>query len=224
MEKTSKSKISCDAILFDLDCVLIDSTGCIIRHWKTWADQHGINLEKIMQIAYGLRTIETMRLVAPHLDLAKEEEQFTANEIIDTEGIVAIKGAHQILSALPEGAWSIVTSGSSKLVKARLKESGLPNPNILITADDVIQGKPAPEPYLMGAKRLGITPEQCVVVEDAPAGIEAGKNAGMRVIGVASTHTREELLEIGADFLIDELINLTIRTTGNGHHLAIELE
>ncbi len=177
-----------------------------------------------MQIAYGIRAIETIRLVAPHLDAVKEAEQFIAHEVIDTAGVIAIEGAYQILAALPEGTWAIVTSGSLESVEARLMKAELPIPKILVTADDVNQGKPDPEPYLVGAKRLGVAAERCVVIEDSPAGIEAGKKAGMRVIGIASTHTRKELLEKGADMVIDKLINLNIRETASGHRLVIQME
>jgi sugar-phosphatase len=111
-----------------------------------------------------------------------------------------------------------------ELVKARLTKTGLPIPKILVTAEDVDQGKPAPEPYLVGAKRLGAASERCVVIEDAPAGIKAGKKAGMWVIGIASTHTRKELLEKGADVVIDKLINLNVQETANEHRMVIRIE
>ncbi len=152
------NQLACDAILFDLDGVLIDSTSCIIRHWKVWADKHDLDLNKIMQVAHGMRTIETIRLAAPHLDAVKEEEQFTKREIADSDGVVAIEGANQILSSLPDGKWTIVTSGCLELVKARMAKTGCRSQN-LVTADDVSQGKPAPEPYLVGAKRLGVVPK-----------------------------------------------------------------
>ena len=216
------NSLECDAILFDLDGVLLDSTGCFSRHWKDWAERHGLDFEQIRGMAHGVRTIETMRLVAPHLDVEKEAEQFNTNEVVDTAGVVAIEGAQQVLEALPEGSWAIVTSGSSGLARARLRQAGLPMPSILVTADDVRQGKPAPEPYLRGAERLGIAAERCVVIEDAPAGITAGKKAGMRVIGIPFTHQQEELLEHGADMVINQLTQLQIRETGDG--LVIEIE
>ncbi len=161
-----------------------------------------------MQVAHGLRTIETMRCVAPHLDLEKEAERFTAIEIVDTEGVVKIKGASQILASLPGHVWAIVTSGSQELAQARLRRAGLPIPEILISGEDVKQGKPAPEPYLLGAKRMGKAVEQCVVVEDSPAGIAAAKAAGMRAIAIASTHSREEL---DCEIVVNQLSGLTIQ-------------
>jgi sugar-phosphatase len=119
-------------------------------------------------------------------------------------------GAHALLSALPAHAWTIVTSGGAALARARLAAVGLPVPAQMVTADDVAQGKPAPEPYLLGAQRLGIAPERLLVVEDAPAGIQAGRSAGIRVLGIASTHTRSELLESGVTAVVDRLIDLCV--------------
>lgn len=205
-----KKVISCKAILFDLDGVLIDSTSCIERHWQEWAQKHDIDLVKILQNAHGVRTIETMKIVAPHLDIEKEAAQFTANEILDTEGVVAIPGAKSLIDQIPTDQWTIVTSGSYDLVQARLKKSRLPMPKAIVTADAVSQGKPSPEPYLMGAKNLGVSINDCCVIEDAPIGVRSGKNAGAVVIGVLSTHSREELLGVGADYLIDNLGQIKI--------------
>jgi mannitol-1-/sugar-/sorbitol-6-phosphatase len=217
------NQITCDAVLFDLDGVLIDSTSCIVRHWKAWADRHGLELDKVMQAAHGIRTIETMRITAPHLDADKEAERFTAHEVVDTAGVVAIEGAAQVLASLPAGSWAIVTSGSLNLVKARLAKAEITIPPILITADDVSQGKPAPEPYQAAAKRLGVPSARCVVIEDAPAGVESGKKAGMRVIGIAATYPRETLLAKGADFVIEKISHLTIRETNQGPRLVLEM-
>jgi sugar-phosphatase len=202
--------IECDAVLFDLDGVLIDSSACIQRHWREWADQHDLDVNLIMQQAHGMRTIETIRRVAPHLDAAREEALYTANEVRDTSGVVMIDGAPQVLSLLPEDAWGIVTSCSLDLAKARLNAVGLPLPGVLVTSDDVSQGKPDPQPYLVGARRLGVPAERCVVVEDAPSGIAAGKKAGMLVIAIASTLVPEALHENGADIVIERLVDLDI--------------
>lgn len=189
----STNFLTCEAILFDLDGVLIDSSRCIRRHWEAWTRQHELDMESLMRVAHGLRTIETMRHVAPHLDVEQEAKRFEKIEIADTEGVVKIEGASQILESLPGHIWGIVTSGSQALARARLKRAGLPIPDTLISGDDVKRGKPAPDPYLLGAKRMGVTIGQCVVIEDSPAGIAAANAAGMKVIGIASTHAREEL-------------------------------
>ena len=217
-------QLKCKVVLFDLDGVLIDSTNCVVRHWKDWADRHNLDVNEIMQTAYGVRTIETIRLFAPHLDAIKETQQFNDYEIADTAGVMAIEAAHQILATLPNNAWAIVTSCSLELAQARLKHAGLPIPKVLVSSDDVNQGKPDPEAYLLGAKRLGVSAESCVVVEDSPVGIIAGKKAGMQVIGIASTHPRAELLEAGADLVVDKMTNLKIREMSTRHRLLIGME
>ena len=215
-------QLSCDALLFDLDGVLIDSTACITRHWKAWAARHGLDLSAIMQAAHGIRTIETMRLVAPHLDVEAEAERFTAGEIADTDGVVVIDGAPELLAALPRDAWAVVTSGSTELATARLRRAGLPLPSTLVTADDVQRGKPAPEPYLLGAARLGLPVERCVAVEDSPAGIQAARAAGVRVIGIAATHSPEELFR--STSIVDRLTAISVTAADRaGYRLTIRL-
>jgi sugar-phosphatase len=212
----------CDAVLFDLDGVLIDSTSCITRHWSAWAGRHGLDVSAIMRVAHGLRTIETMRMAAPHLNVEKEAEEFTAGEIADTDGVVAIEGALQLLSTLHTDAWAVVTSGSAELAAARMGRAGLPIPATLVTADDVQRGKPAPDPYLLGATRLGMAPERCVAVEDAPAGIEAARAAEMRVIGIATTHQHTELCR--STVIVDQLAALRIiASDGRRHGLIIRI-
>lgn len=215
--------INCEAILFDLDGVLIDSTECIERHWREWANHHKIDVGFVLQNAHGVRTIETMKRVAPHLDMEKEAAAFIHTEVNDTDGVLAIKGAHQILAKLPKEKWAIVTSGSYDLVKARLNATDLPLPTYLVTGDEVKQGKPSPEPYLIGVKKIGLPPDQCVVVEDSPIGVQAGKAAGIKVIGVLSTHTKTTLLAAGADFTVNDLDHIQITSNKNNPQLIIEL-
>jgi sugar-phosphatase len=216
--------LTCHAILFDLDGVLLDSTRCIERHWQAWAEKHCLDLKNVLQNAHGVRTIETIRLVAPHLDSEKEAEEFTANEILDTEGVIAIPGAKELMEHLPPGKWAIITSGGYDLVQARLKKAGLPMPEYIISADDVTQGKPSPQPYLMGADKLGVPIDQCVVVEDAPIGVRSGKAAGMRVIGIAATHSYKELLDVGVDFLVESLLKIQISENAQYQSIIIKLK
>jgi sugar-phosphatase len=217
------TELECDAILFDLDGVLIDSTTCIARHWREWAGQHGLDVATIMRVAHGIRTVETIRLVAPHLDAEEEAARFTASEVVDTEGVVEIEGASVLLNLLPADAWAVVTSGSKELAVARLRRAGLPIPRTLVTADDVKQGKPAPEPYLVAAKRMGVAAARCAVVEDAPAGIEAAHAAGMQVIAITTTHSRDELAE--RELVIDRLSALHVALgEGGGCRLVIKIE
>jgi sugar-phosphatase len=215
-------RLECDALLFDLDGVLIDSSPCITRHWRGWALQHGLDLAAIMEVAHGMRTVETMRLVAPHLDLEAEAARFTAAEVADTGGVVPITGASELLRMVPGDAWAVVTSASKDLAKARLRRAGLPLPRVFVTADDVAKGKPAPEPYLLAAKRMGLATGQCVVLEDSPAGIEAAQAAGMRVIAITTTHPRDELA--GPKVVLDHLSALRVQDGGgSGCRLLIQV-
>jgi sugar-phosphatase len=206
-------ELMCECLLFDLDGVLIDSSSCIMRHWKAWAQKHRLDLANVMRIAHGMRTVETMQAVAPHLDADREAEEFTAAEVLDTEGVIAIEGARALLDGLPADRWGIVTSGSRKLAMARLRSAGLPIPGVLVTGDEVGRGKPAPYPYLEGARRLGWPAEKCIAIEDAPSGIESARAAGMQVIGIASTHRRREL---DCLIIVDRLTALSVGVRGEG--------
>jgi len=186
-------QLECAAILFDLDGVLIDSTACITRHWQQWAEHHNLDLAEIMSVAHGRRTVETMRLVAPHLAVQDEAQRFADMEAADAEGVVTIAGARALLDSLPAGAWAIVTSGTREVAAARLRSQRLPVPKVMVTAEDVTNGKPDPEPYLFAANKLGVPAGRCVVIEDSPAGIAAATAAGMQSLAVAFTHACHEL-------------------------------
>jgi sugar-phosphatase len=183
----------CDAVLFDLDGVLVDSAACVERHWRRWAAEHGLDSEEIMRFAHGRPTVETIRLVAPHLPAELEAARLDASEAFDTDGVVAILGAAELLRSLPRNVWAIATSGTRDTAVTRLGHTGLPLPAVLITADDVKRGKPNPEAYLLAAAKLDVAPERCVVVEDAPTGIKAAHAAAMRVVALATTHSQAEL-------------------------------
>lgn len=183
----------CDAILFDLDGVLVDSTACVERLWYQWAIQHGLDAQEVIARAHGRRTIDTMRAVAPTVAIEEEARGMEQAEIEDTHGLVGIAGAADLLTTLAPSQWAVVTSGSRALATTRLRAVGLPLPSVFITAGDVAQGKPHPEGYLKAASLLGVTPQRCVVVEDAPAGIQAAIAASMTAIAVASTHQPAKL-------------------------------
>ena len=197
---------SCDAIIFDLDGVLVDSNPIAERHWRGWAARHAVPFERIAAVHQGRPTIETIRLVAPHLDAETEAGRMEAAEGEDTDGLVVFAGAARLLTGLPRARWAIATSGTRRTATTRLTHVGLPVPEVLITADDVARGKPAPDPYLLAAARLGIVPSWCVVVEDAPAGIASARAAGARVIGVAATVSPRALG--GADVVVRRLDDL----------------
>lgn len=208
---SSQQTFICNAILFDLDGVLIDSTTCVERHWREWAGRHGLDPKNILRIAHGVRNVDTMRRIAPHLDVEREAQRFADDEAADTVGVVSVPGAASLLAGIPDGRWAIVTSCSSGLALARLQAARLPLPKTLVTGSDVTRGKPDPEPYLVAARLLEVAVTDCLVVEDAPAGIQSGKSAGMQVLGVAFTYGREQLRSSGADLVIDRLTNMTAR-------------
>jgi mannitol-1-/sugar-/sorbitol-6-phosphatase len=183
------------AVLFDLDGVLVDSTTCAGRIWKSWAQEHGLDPERMVQMAHGRPTIETIRMVAPHLDAQLEADKVEESEVNDVDGLEALPGATELLTNLPPNRYAIVTSGSRRLATARLRAAGLPVPARMITADDVTKGKPDPEPYLTGARLLGYKPQDCVIFEDAPAGIRAAKAAGISVVAFPTTYPLDALAE-----------------------------
>jgi sugar-phosphatase len=204
----------CDAVLFDLDGVLVDSAACVERHWRRWAAEHHLDPDTIMRVAHGRPTVETIRLVAPHLPAEEEGARLNASEAFDADGVTVFEGAVPLGHSLPRDAWAIATSGTRDTAMTRLRHAGLPVPAVLITADDVKRGKPDPEAYLLAAARLGVRPGACVVVEDAPAGISAARAAGMRVVAVVTTHSRTELGE--ADATAARLANIEIFRSDGG--------
>jgi sugar-phosphatase len=213
---------NCAAILFDLDGVLVDSTGSVTRQWRRWAEEQDLDPDKVVDTAHGVRTIEIVRRLAPHLDAEAETLRLEKREADDHEGVSVMPGAAELLKAIPEGRWCVVTSGTRYLATARLQLGNLPMPQVLVSADDVSKGKPNPEPYLMGAKLLGVNPAECLVVEDAPAGIRAAHAGGMKAIGITSTYRAAELQE--ADAVVHKLGQIKVGELRGGSGLAIEVE
>lgn len=210
----------CSAILFDLDGVLCDSTRQVDREWREWAARKGVDGDAVMAIAHGVRTIEVIRQVAPHLDAEAEAAAIEDHEAHDQRGVTVMPGAADLLKSIPDGRWAVVTSGSRLLATHRLPYCGLPVPEVLVTSDDVVNGKPHPEPYLMGAERLGFRPAECLVIEDAPAGIQSAHAGGMKVIGMASTYGTERLAK--ADAVVQKLGRIQVSLNGTGK-LTVEI-
>ena len=211
---------SCAAILFDLDGVLADSTRAVDREWREWARRKGVDGDAVMAIAHGVRTVEVIRRVAPYLDAEAEARAIENHEAHDQQGVFVMPGAAELVGSIPEGRWGVVTSGSRLLATSRLRHCGLPIPEVLVTSDDVTNGKPHPEPYLKGAKRLGFDPGECLVFEDAPAGIQSARAGGMKVVGIASTYAASVLGH--ADAVIRKLGQIQVRSNGAGK-LGIEV-
>ena len=204
------AEISCRGLLFDLDGVLIDSTHAVTRVWSRWAVAHDLDPARVVEHAHGRPSITTIREFLPHADHKAEDREVEGREIEDLEGIVALPGARELLASLPPGSWTIVTSATRALATVRLQAAGLRVPPQLITADDVKSGKPNPEPYWKGASLLGLTACQCVVVEDVPAGIRAGKSAGARVIALRTTVGDQELRLATADWVLDNCSAISV--------------
>lgn len=187
-------RLCCRAILFDMDGTLVDSRACVETIWKRWAWRHGVDVHSLLQISHGRRTEDTIKDVAPHLDVEFEARSLQTEELAASEGIGAVNGSRELLRRLKDNQWAVVTSASRELAKVRLKCAGLPVPSRLISGDDVRYGKPGPEGYLKAADCLGVPYHRCVVVEDTPAGILAGRRAGMIVLAIGTTFAPEYLL------------------------------
>jgi sugar-phosphatase len=206
-------------VLFDLDGVLVDSRRCIELVWESWARGHGLDATAIIRVAHGRRTSETVLEVAPHLDVAAEVAALDALEESEHRGVRATQGARELVARLTSGQWAVVTSGSPAVARLRLRLGEIPDPPVLITADDVRHGKPAPDGYLRAAEALGRAPYACVVIEDTPVGVDAGKAAGMAVIAVRGTYADEHLA--AADAVVNSLAHLRCGSAGgSGLRLA----
>jgi sugar-phosphatase len=211
--------IRCRAVLFDLDGVLVDSTECVERTWRRWALAHGLDPARVITVAHGRRTTETIEIVAPHLPAAEEGAALALSESTTTDGIYEVAGARELVAGLPPTAWAVVTSGIRAVASLRIRHAKLPWPPVLICADEIERGKPDPEGYLTAAQRLGHLPGDCIVIEDAPAGIAAARAAGMRAVAIASTHAADSLA--AADVIVHSLAALSISPSNDDGVLEI---
>lgn len=207
-------RLECKAVLFDLDGVLVDSRAVVERTWKRWTERHGLTIPDIVARSHGRRSTDTLRDFVPEDAIAGEVAWLEQVELSDTEGLVAVPGAREALSALPDEVCAIVTSGGRELALMRLQFAQLPVPAILIASEDVRAGKPSPEGYALAARRLGHDPRECVVIEDTAPGISAGRAAGCAVIAVSTTFPPEAL--VAADRLIRTLDDVRIEITRTG--------
>jgi sugar-phosphatase len=209
--------VEAKGLLFDMDGVLISSIGSVRRSWRKWAKIYGIPDADNYEVPHGMRAIEIVKSLRPDIDPEEGLKVVEDIEVDDTEDLKVLPGVKALLESLPADRWAIVTSATKRLTVERLKVAGLPLPERLITADMVEQGKPHPEPYMRGAALLGFSSAECVVVEDAPSGVGAGKAAGSRVLGVIGTHTLEELDR--ADWVVGSLAGLRVVSSGAGLEL-----
>ena len=206
------TSIRCRGVLFDLDGVLVDSTPAVARVWAGWAREHGFDPDEVVRKAHGRPSIATIRELLPNGDHEAENREVERREIADIGGVIPLPGALELLRSLPADRWAIVTSCTRPLAGVRIAAAGLPTPEHLVTSSDVQCGKPDPEPYLKGAESLGLPAAECVVFEDAPAGIRAGKAAGARVVALRTTATDGELRGAGADAIFGDCSELILDT------------
>jgi sugar-phosphatase len=185
-----------DAVLLDMDGTILTSIKAAERVWSKWAERHGIDVEAFLPTIHGVQSVETIRrLGLAGIDPVTEAAAITKAEIEDVEGIVAIAGAAEFLAALPTGRWAVVTSAPQALALRRIEAAGLPPPPLLIAAEDVEHGKPAPDCFQLAAKRLGTKADRCLIIEDSVAGIVAAERAGAMVLVVTATHHRPMEIE-----------------------------
>jgi sugar-phosphatase len=220
-EDTGDAVIQCSALLFDLDGVLIDSTPAVARVWTKWAMERGFDPEQVVEHAHGRPSITTIRHFLPSADHELENREVERREIDDVDGIIVLPGALELLKILPPDRWTIATSCTRPLAEVRLRAAGLPIPDLMVTATDVINGKPHPEPFLKAAGKLNVPATECVVFEDVPAGVRAGKAAGARVIGLLTTFAETNLREAGADFVLNSCADVLAEPAADGLTLRL---
>src|SRR3984885_7212626 len=212
--------VRCKAVLFDMDGTLVDSTQVVELAWGGWAVRHNIPLEEVLSFSHGRPTIAPLDHFLPGRDHAEELEELSRFEETRTEGILAVPGAAEVLQTLQKQnhPWAIVTSARRKLAETRVLAAGLPLPSVIVPIDEIRNGKPDPEGFLRAAEQLGVAPEDCLVFEDTRPGIDAGLCAGMKVVGLLTTFSSQELRH---QPLIDDFRDVAIRCEGK--FLLIEL-
>jgi len=214
-------QIRCAALLFDLDGVLINSTPAVARVWRRWAIERGFNPEEVVSRAHGRPSLTTVREYLPDANHEVENREVERREIEDIEGVVPLPGALELLRSLPENRWTIVTSCTRALAEVRIKAAGLPLPRKMVTSNDITHGKPHPEPFLKGASMLGFPPQECVVLEDVPAGVRAGKAAEAKVIAFTTTVQVTALREAGADWILRSCAEVRLLQAGDALVLSL---
>ncbi|WP_279462105.1 HAD-IA family hydrolase [Aeromonas dhakensis] len=205
------------ALLLDMDGTLVHSTGEVETVWRLWCRRHRLDPEPVLAMCHGVRSREVIRTLAPQLDLAQEVALLDDLEIHHTGQAEALAGARPLLASLPVERWALVTSASQRVARHRLHSAGLPLPALLVGAEDVEHGKPDPEPYLLAAERLGLAAANCLVFEDAPAGISSALRAGCRVVQVGGRHR----LSPGISALIQDWRQVSVVGEAEGLQLTL---
>ncbi|MGW7001561.1 HAD-IA family hydrolase [Streptomyces sp. NPDC054933] len=214
--------ISADALLFDSDETLLSTLKSLVRCWTRWAEGYGLTLADLTGVEVHSRPAAA--IVADLLPAEKVAEALARLEKAEIDdaaagGVTPLPGAQELLAALPADRWAVVTSGTRRVAEARLAQIGV-YPKHLITVDDITRHKPDPEPFLLAAQRLGVAPARCLVFEDAPAGLTAGRAAGMKTVALTTTHSIQEL-ELAADVIIPDLSAVSVHDTDSGVRITI---
>jgi mannitol-1-/sugar-/sorbitol-6-phosphatase len=214
--------VEAKGLLFDNDGVIVSSIASVNRCWRRWAAHYGVaNADKV-QIAHGTRAVEIMEQLAPGVNKEEGLRLIEDMEIADVEDLEVLPGVRELLNSLPKERWAIVSSATWRLLIGRLKAANLPLPDRIVSGDRVVNGKPHPEPYIRGAEMVGAEPAECIVVEDAPTGVGAGKAAGCRVMGVLGTHSVEELRAAGCDWVVKSLLDVRVTAEKDGLRVVME--
>jgi mannitol-1-/sugar-/sorbitol-6-phosphatase len=220
------TRICCKGLLIDMDGVLVDSTPAVARVWTRWALKYNFDPDYVIHFAHGRACLDSIRELLPHADPAvhlAEERWMERGEIEDLADVVALPGTKDLLVAVPPAQFAVVTSATRPLAEVRLRAAGLwQHVAHLITADDIVRGKPDPEPYVKGAAAIQLAAQDCVVIEDAPSGTRSGKAAGARVLAIRTTTPDEPLLAAGADWIVNGCSSLRIPTSSKTSQLALE--
>lgn len=214
-------QIYVDAVLFDIDGTLVDSTASVERTWRLWAKAHGVDPEAVLEVSHGRRAQDTIALFLPAEQVDAAVDELADLELADVDGVRALPATGELIGALPADRWAAVTSGGRRLMRERLTTAGLPVPEVLVAAEDVSVGKPDPQGYRRAAAALGHDPRRCLVVEDAPAGIQAGRACGATVLAVATSHDRSALEGLGAAAIVDDLSACSLQAAPEGLLLSL---
>lgn len=218
---TAAIKFYTRGLLFDMDGVLISSLGSVERSWRKWAEHRGLDIASTIRAAHGRRAIDTLRALLPDADHATELKLIEDLEIADTADLRILDGVRPILQSVPQKYWTIVTSATDRLARARLAHAGVPVPEKIVTGDMVTLGKPNPEPYIKGAQILDLAPADCVVIEDSSPGVQAGHAAGCKVLATTFSHSAKKLA--AADWIVQSLAEVTVTVLPDGRSLMLEL-
>jgi len=230
--------IHVDAILFDMDGTLVDSMAGVIGAWNLFATKYpGLDVKEILGFIHGVRTVETLQTYCKIDDPDELEREAVRFEkaVVETSkengrpGIVQLPGVRPIMDELLPGAkcpkpcWAICTSATKAYATSALNMAGVPIPDVFVTAEDVTQGKPFPDPYLLGAKKCDVKPERCLVLEDAPSGIRSGLAAGCKTLAVLTSHSRDQIEPCKPDFLVKDLTSVSVKRVESGVEITIEI-